>query len=75
MLPSDSWLTVNALADAFFSPFRRADNLGRMTFPDPAARGFFRHWDRAAEARVAELRQATGLAPDHSPSARGRGAP
>lgn len=63
--PATDLLAANPLADALFSPFERADNLARMTFLDPAARRFFRHWDRAAEAVVAALRHATGLDPHY----------
>ncbi|MFJ9080393.1 helix-turn-helix transcriptional regulator [Streptomyces sp. NPDC102278] len=61
--PATDFLAANALADALFSPFREVDNLARMIFLDPAARAFFTHWDRAAEAVVAGLRQATGVDP------------
>ncbi|MFD3676905.1 helix-turn-helix transcriptional regulator [Streptomyces sp. NPDC058613] len=63
--PATDLLAANTLAAALFSPFERVDNLARMTFLDPAARRFFRHWDRAAEAVVASLRHATGLGPHH----------
>jgi transcriptional regulator with XRE-family HTH domain len=63
--PATDFLTANALAKALFSPFEQADNLARMTFLDPAARRFFAHWDAAAEAVVASLRQATGLDPHY----------
>lgn len=63
--PATDLLAANPLADALFSPFERADNLARMTFLDPAARRFFAHWDRAAEAVVAALRHATGLDPHY----------
>ncbi|GHB51024.1 transcriptional regulator [Streptomyces cirratus] len=61
--PATDFLAANALADALFAPFEKTDNLARMTFLDPAARGFFVHWARAAEAVVAALRHATGLDP------------
>ncbi|MFJ8311011.1 MULTISPECIES: helix-turn-helix transcriptional regulator [unclassified Streptomyces] len=61
--PALDLLASNALADALFSPFQHADNLARMAFLDPVASAFFPHWDRAAEATVASLRQATGLTP------------
>lgn len=63
--PATDFLAANALADALFAPFERVDNLARMTFLDPVARIFFRHWDRAAEAVVAALRHATGLDPHY----------
>ncbi|MEU6863501.1 helix-turn-helix transcriptional regulator [Streptomyces sp. NPDC046876] len=63
--PATDVLAANALAEALFSPFGNADNLARMIFLDPAARGFFTEWGRAAEAVVAELRHASGLDPSH----------
>src|SRR5690348_5381815 len=56
-------LATNALADALYAPFEPADNLARMTFLDPAGRSFYTDWDRAAQATVANLRQATGFDP------------
>ncbi|MDJ1134457.1 helix-turn-helix transcriptional regulator [Streptomyces iconiensis] len=58
-------LATNALADALYSPFEPADNLARMTFADPAGRHFFADRDRAAQAAVANLRQAAGFDPDN----------
>jgi transcriptional regulator with XRE-family HTH domain len=63
--PANDFLASNALADALFSPFERVDNMARMTFLDPAARSFFTHWERAAEAVVAGLRHASGLDPHY----------
>lgn len=63
--PATDLLAANALAVALFSPFAPMGNLARMTFLDPAARSFFTHWGRAAEAVVAELRHATGLDPHY----------
>ncbi|WP_328376828.1 helix-turn-helix transcriptional regulator [Streptomyces sp. NBC_00440] len=63
--PAKDFLAANALAEALFSPFEAVDNLARMTFLDPAARGFFTPWDRSAEAVVAGLRHATGLSPHY----------
>ncbi|MCX4831641.1 helix-turn-helix transcriptional regulator [Streptomyces sp. NBC_01016] len=57
-------LAVNALADALYAPFEPADNLARMAFLDPAGRTFYADWDRAAQATVANLREATGFDPD-----------
>lgn len=57
-------LATNALADALYSPFHPADNLARMTFADPAGRTFCQDWDRAAQATVANLRQAAGYQRD-----------
>ncbi|WP_456153894.1 helix-turn-helix transcriptional regulator [Saccharothrix syringae] len=56
-------LASNALADALFSPFTAADNLARMVFADPAARAFYAHWDRVAEATAAHLREGFGHDP------------
>ncbi|WP_329154063.1 helix-turn-helix transcriptional regulator [Streptomyces sp. NBC_01456] len=61
--PALDLLASNPLADALFSPFGPADNLARMIFLDPAGRRFYTQWHRAAEATVANLRQATGLVP------------
>ncbi|MET8472788.1 helix-turn-helix transcriptional regulator [Streptomyces sp. NPDC006422] len=58
-------LALNALADALYAPFTPADNLARMTFLDAAGRTFYTDWDRAAQATVANLRQATGSDPDN----------
>ena len=58
-------LAANALADALYAPFDPADNLARMTFLDPAGRNFYMDWDRAAQATVANLREATGFDPDN----------
>ncbi|TKG71071.1 helix-turn-helix transcriptional regulator [Prauserella endophytica] len=59
-------LALNALAQALFSPFDRADNLLRMIFVDPAGRSFYVAWHQAAEAAVANLRVAGGHDP-HDP--------
>ncbi|ARH89093.1 helix-turn-helix transcriptional regulator [Streptomyces sp. MOE7] len=56
-------LATNALADALYSPFRPADNLARMVFLDPTGRDFYTRWDWAAQATVANLRQAAGFDP------------
>ncbi|PPS91366.1 helix-turn-helix transcriptional regulator [Streptomyces sp. MH60] len=63
-------LAANALADALFAPFTPADNLARMVFLDPAGRQFYQDWDRAAQAVVANLRQAAGYDSDHPPLGR-----
>lgn len=63
--PALDLLAANSLADALFSPFAAADNLARMTFLDPAGRGFYPQWQQVAEAVVASLRQATGLEPHY----------
>ncbi|MGW9046104.1 helix-turn-helix transcriptional regulator [Streptomyces lydicus] len=57
-------LATNALADALYSPFHPADNLARMVFLDPTGRDFYTRWDWAAQATVANLRQAAGFDPD-----------
>ncbi|MFJ6608017.1 helix-turn-helix transcriptional regulator [Streptomyces lydicus] len=56
-------LATNALADALYSPFHPADNLARMVFLDPTGRDFYTRWDWAAQATVANLRQAAGFDP------------
>ncbi|MEV4344536.1 helix-turn-helix transcriptional regulator [Actinoplanes sp. NPDC049596] len=53
-------LATNAIADALYSDFAETANLARMTFLDPAGRGFFAEWPRAAESCVAHLRLALG---------------
>ncbi|MBY8883691.1 helix-turn-helix transcriptional regulator [Streptomyces sp. PTM05] len=58
-------LATNALADALYAPFEPTDNLARMTFLDPAGRHFYGDWDRAAQAAVANLREAVGYDPDN----------
>ncbi|MFI6458319.1 helix-turn-helix transcriptional regulator [Streptosporangium amethystogenes] len=58
-------LAANALAEALFSPFEPADNLARMAFLDPAGRHFYTRWNWAAQATVANLRQAAGFDPEH----------
>ena len=58
-------LAVNALAQALYSAFTPADNLARMTFLDPAGPTFYTDWNRAAQATVANLREATGFEPDN----------
>ena len=58
-------LADNTLADILHAPFETADNLARTTFLDTAGRTSCTHWDRAAQATVANLRQATGYDPDN----------
>ncbi|MFF1695481.1 helix-turn-helix transcriptional regulator [Streptomyces sp. NPDC058257] len=58
-------LAANAQAEALYASFDPADNLARMTFLDPAGRNFYTDWDRAAQATVANLREATGFDPDN----------
>ncbi|MGW4138732.1 helix-turn-helix transcriptional regulator [Streptomyces mirabilis] len=62
--PALDVLTHNALAAALHSGFERFDNLARMVFLDPAGRGFYRDWERAANSCVAEIRAAYGYDPD-----------
>ena len=57
-------LAGNQLARALSSDFARRDNAARMTFLDPAARGFFHEWRRAAASCAAALRQAADADPD-----------
>lgn len=59
-------LAVNDLATALYSDFAKIDNLVRMTFIDPAGRGFFADWQRAAEACIANLRLALGHPNGHN---------
>ncbi|WP_306215378.1 helix-turn-helix transcriptional regulator [Actinoplanes sp. RD1] len=63
--PAKDLIAVNALAEAMFSPFADAGNLARMTFLDPAARGFFVGWESFATSIVAGLRHSAGLNPDY----------
>ncbi|SEG81273.1 Helix-turn-helix domain-containing protein [Thermomonospora echinospora] len=58
-------LATNTLAYALYSPFHPADNLARMAFADPAGRTFYQDWNRAAQATVANLREAVGYEPDN----------
>jgi transcriptional regulator with XRE-family HTH domain len=58
-------LAANALAQALYSAFTPADNLARMTFLDPVGPTFYTDWNRAAQATVANLREATGFEPDN----------
>lgn len=62
--PALDVLAHNALAAALHSGFQRFDNLARMVFLDPAGRGFYRDWERAASSCVAEIRAAYGYDPD-----------
>ncbi|MFF2191422.1 helix-turn-helix transcriptional regulator [Streptomyces sp. NPDC058157] len=61
--PTLDILAANALTEALYSPFERADNLAAMVFLDPAGRSFHTRWDRTAEAVVGHLREAEGLDP------------
>ncbi|MEU3340610.1 helix-turn-helix transcriptional regulator [Streptomyces sp. NPDC006668] len=62
--PALDILARNRLAGALYAGFTHSDNLLRMTFLDPAARHFYREWDRAAESTVATLRRAAGIDPE-----------
>lgn len=62
--PALDVLAHNALATALHSGFERFDNLARMVFLDPAGRDFYRDWEKAAHACVAEIRAAYGYDPD-----------
>ncbi|MGW7042233.1 helix-turn-helix transcriptional regulator [Streptomyces avermitilis] len=62
--PALDVLAHNALAAALHSGFRRFDNLARMVFLDPAGRGFYRDWEKAANSCVAEIRAAYGYDPE-----------
>lgn len=64
--PAKDLLALNPLAEALFEPFTAPRNLARMTFLDPAAPRFFRHWDRFADSIVAGLRHATGTDPGYA---------
>ncbi|MBU3066855.1 hypothetical protein KO481_35715 [Nocardia sp. NEAU-G5] len=64
--PAFDMLAVNGMAEAFFSPFPRIDNLARMTFLEPVARRFCVDWTWTCRAMVAGLRQAGALYPDDS---------
>lgn len=56
-------LAVNPIGEALYADFADHGNLARMTFLDPAGRGFFADWERAAEACVAHLRLNLGFDP------------
>ncbi|AWS40434.1 helix-turn-helix transcriptional regulator [Streptosporangium sp. 'caverna'] len=59
----DRWQDVlarNPLAAALHSGLKRTDNMLSLVFLDPAARDFYRDWERIACLRVAQLRAATG---------------
>ncbi|PRY65919.1 helix-turn-helix protein [Glaciihabitans tibetensis] len=58
-------LAKNELAEALYADFSTVDNIVRMTFIDPAGRGFFADWTRAAETCVANLRLALGHPSSH----------
>lgn len=64
MNPAMDMLATNAMADAFFSPYPRIDNLARMTFLEPISRAFCVDWTWTSQAMVAGFRQASTLYPD-----------
>ncbi|MEO3868967.1 helix-turn-helix transcriptional regulator [Nonomuraea sp. B12E4] len=53
-------LAHNRLFTALYTSFQHIDNLLRLVFLDPSARGFYRDWEEVARARVASLRAAAG---------------
>ena len=53
-------LAANTLATALFRELEHGDNLIRAVFLDPAARTFYRDWEKVARAKVAHLRSAAG---------------
>lgn len=57
-------LVTNPLADALYADFTESDNVLRMLFLDPAARGFYRSPERARTRAVADLQQTAGNTPD-----------
>ncbi|MEV6174014.1 helix-turn-helix transcriptional regulator [Streptomyces sp. NPDC051954] len=62
--PALDIMAGNSLATALHSGFDQFDNLARMVFVDPAGRGFYQEWERAAHSCVAELRAAYGHDPE-----------
>jgi transcriptional regulator with XRE-family HTH domain len=59
----DRWqdvLAKNSLAAALHSGLKHTDNMLSLVFLDPAARDFYRDWERIACLRVAHLRAAAG---------------
>ncbi|MGW4244756.1 helix-turn-helix transcriptional regulator [Nocardia sp. NPDC004722] len=64
MNPAMDILATNAMADAFFSPYPRLDNLARMTFLEPLSREFCVDWIWTSQAMVAGFRQASTLYPE-----------
>ncbi|GAA4560520.1 helix-turn-helix transcriptional regulator [Planotetraspora kaengkrachanensis] len=56
-------LAKNALAVAFVEGFEHADNILRMLFLNPVAKGFFPDWEKEARHMVAHLRAVVGA--DH----------
>ncbi|WP_307135352.1 helix-turn-helix domain-containing protein [Streptomyces aurantiacus] len=57
-------LATNALADALYRDFAQHDNVLRMLFLDPAAKGFYRKPERARQRAVADLRTTAESRPD-----------
>ena len=53
-------LATNPLAAALYDGLEYADNLLRLVFLEPAAREFYRDWEKVARGKVAHLRAAAG---------------
>jgi transcriptional regulator with XRE-family HTH domain len=53
-------LATNQLAAALYDGLEHADNLLRLVFLEPAAREFYRDWEKVARGKVAHLRAAAG---------------
>ena len=59
-------LAINPLGRALYAPVYDTPgpaNLARFCFLDPAARGFYPHWDNSADTTVALFRTAAGQDP------------
>lgn len=54
--PALDLLALNDQAEALYRGFAHRDNLMRMIFLDPAARDFYRDWDRTAKGVVRNFR-------------------
>jgi transcriptional regulator with XRE-family HTH domain len=60
------WLDVlaaNLLAEALYEGMAHRSNCLRMIFCNPEARDFYMDWEKAAQAKVAQLRAAVGANP------------
>ena len=53
-------LATNSLADALHNGHEYTDNLLQLVFLEPAAREFYRDWEKVAHSKVAHLRAAAG---------------
>jgi transcriptional regulator with XRE-family HTH domain len=53
-------LATNSLADALHNGHEYTDNLLQLVFLEPAAREFYRDWEKVARSKVAHLRAAAG---------------